>query len=242
MVLFGVTRGWTLTFRERSASECCACSDGNSAMSSQSSSPLRIMVIIIAFQTVPVMAMPEYGEAVGQVTLVSCFITYMSIRFGVEALRLKNIWLDCIQEEQDYANAHPTQDNALQRLGLPYPLTPTSDVRRGASSKVENRPMVWPTSVTDLSKLVLVDIIPNPRNVILNFATRCVQVSLLHFSVMFLPHSKQSSHEQVQLFTHTLPQIFSLDDWYHFICRIPKQVSGISLGLYILLPVFFSFE
>lgn len=127
----------------------------------------------------PSVAMPEYGEVVAQVFVLTSFILWMSVTTGITGLTLRNIWVDSTKAEQLSANENPTPLNILQRLGLPSPLTPQSPICRGGSGS-NNQPRVWPpiaASVDQLQNLVLIDVIWNPRNLILNFSSCCVQVS-----------------------------------------------------------------
>lgn len=194
-------------------------------------SGISISFFLLAIAT-PVVAMPEYGEVIAQIFVLTRFITFMAITFGASALRVKNIWIDSSVPEQDAKKAEPSSaQNVLQQLGLPYPINEKCTIRWGMNTF---QAPVWPfmlASRADLSKLVPIDIISNPRNIILNFASCCVQVSALLFLSLSLVAVLTCC--KIQLFTHTLPQIYTLDDWYNVICLVPKQVS-VSIYIYIL--------
>lgn len=146
---------------------------------------LITVLLVLLWRASLALAMPEYGEVVAQVFVLTSFILWISVTVGATGLTVQNIWVDCTDKEQLEAIKNPTPGNILQRLGLPYPLAPDSSVRRGGSGT--EKPRVWPpfaSTANDLRKLVLLDVIWNPRNLILIFACCCLQVSC-RFGVAF---------------------------------------------------------
>ncbi|TDL25100.1 hypothetical protein BD410DRAFT_837346 [Rickenella mellea] len=152
--------------------------------------------------------MPELAECWASNHLLCLFVIWLQIK-DISSRRLHGIWLDGTAKEQEHAALHPSPSNARLQAGLVYRLDPNSSPpMRGQSKK--QKP-VLPEQYRDVdSSLVLKDVLHNARNVILDFTTWFVQI---------------------QLFTHCLPQIYSLEDWYGVICNVPKSTRGFKVGL-----------
>lgn len=184
--------------------------------------------------------MPEIAEATSQTFILACFVAKIASGTvgSVAALKIRNIWADPSSDDISKAEESATRDNCRIRAGMVHRLHSNTGFMRGGRSK-ESRDLIYPPKdVIDaaggsVTGIELLGISGNPRNVTLVFNCCYLQVSCSLLVLMCLRKliDEASCHvtvqnKKIQLYTHTLPLIYTLDDFYHVLARSPRQVCN----------------
>jgi len=168
--------------------------------------------------------MPEMTECTALTRILKEFVTFLTsfTTLGLLGLKVYNLWADPTDTDVQDALKDPSELNIRTRARLTERLSPTSDFTRGGRSEITRRKLVPPADVLDaiggkVENLTLLSVEGNPRNIILRF---------------------DHCYCQIQLYTHVLPLICSLDDYYNVLCKIPKEFRRYKVGLAIELAQF----
>ncbi|KLO08811.1 hypothetical protein SCHPADRAFT_893578 [Schizopora paradoxa] len=142
---------------------------------------------------------------------------------GPESLKLHNIWADPTDDDISFALQQPSESNVQTRAHLVQRLDTKIDFIRGGRSAATRHNLFPPPAVLEaiggsIENLTLRGATGNPRNIILWF---------------------DKAYCQIQLYTHVLPLICNLDDFYSVLCKLPKEFRykigvAFELGRYIV--------
>ncbi|KAH7919662.1 hypothetical protein BV22DRAFT_1050902 [Leucogyrophana mollusca] len=150
--------------------------------------------------------MPEYRECLAAFKTIERW--FKDISTGAIGLPLQAIWADATEDERN------TSKDARVKNGLVYRLSHTTKIKRGTNraQKPVYPPGVWSnrSKPAPLSLLNLQGVHTSPRNVILNLGKLWLQV---------------------QLHTHTLPQVYTRSQWDDSIAVVDSMSRGFKVGI-----------
>lgn len=165
--------------------------------------------------------MPEYWESWLVQLLIKKFLEERRKTKGRSgSVTLLNIWIDATDEEASSL----FKEGSRPQQGYVYKVGPACSAKRGPSQQPIYPPIFANgTQTIRARKLKLSGVEFAARNVILNFGAIWCQVSLI-YTLHDLPTTYL--YHQVQLFTHTNAQIYSISQWNDIICKVSKKARA----------------